>query len=213
MYFIGNISTDALVERTGTYSDPPPRDYVLDRVSESTGIPVTGLFAYYEHDKAKVTRAAKGNSFNLIWSGVYWEQYESPSFPSGIPSGWTPSVIASGINREIVAVDFAPEDAKRWLSVTSNKTQIVADNVDTAQVRFFVHNADTTPNTTLNAVQNIVIGTPTGPAEARITIANGSGVLNLKTTQYGYWKFPANLNKYPNLRLYSDVEVLALLNM
>lgn len=197
IYLIGHRTTEELVKQTANYTSAPPIKHILSNVSAEEGIPISGLHAYGVKDKATLDRIMARDSYDLVWRRVYDPQ-------------------TSGTYNEIVDVDFSPQDNKLWVGIESDVTEITADGVDSATITLTVYQSDgVTPKTNVNKSQNLPVDTPKGRAQAKVTVANGSGTLNLSTTEYGYWTIPGTdaATRYPNLRFKDPVEILALLDM
>lgn len=212
IYLIGNKSTEELVKQTASYSSAPPISQIMNAVSAETGIPVSGLHSYGVKDAASIDRLLANDSYELVWNDVYWE---TPGV-SGV-------IEASGYNREIVDVDFSTEDNKRqvvFIAVeptdeSTRKAEIVNDGIDTARILVQVYLPDMTAiDTSYNNELKIPFKDPDSRvAYAKVTVTNGTGYKDFKTTKYGSWTilnkhtFPDKNAKVHNGYIY-DIDVL-----
>lgn len=190
MYITGNISTEELVDKTGTYSSPPPKTAIVTRVSQETGINPTGLFCYYVTDRSVQDRVLANEDFNLIWEDVE---------------------IASGVyQHQITNLDFTPEESKNYLSFSVSQEDFDADGVDELRIDIQMKTPDLSGLVDYNGRLNISSVTPNGPAKIGFRFVGGKASKAISTTEAGAWKVPAS-QLVPGYRLENSVEFNSIL--
>lgn len=199
MFITGNIATEELVDRTGTYSSPPSENSIVTRVSAETGINATGLFCYYEADKTIQKRVLANDEFDLVWDDVYWETVDV----SGV-------VTASGYNHQIVSLDFSTEDSKNYLSFSVSEEDFDADGVDELRISVEIKNPNLSELVNYNGRINIPSLTPNGPAKIGFRFVGGKASKAISTTKAGGWKVPAS-RFVPGYRIANSVEFNSVL--
>lgn len=175
MFITGNISTEELVDKTGTYSRPPSKDAILNRVSEETGVDPTGLFCYRVNDKDIQDRILLNEDFDLIWENVE------------LGSG-------TGIYQyQITSLDFTPEDSKNYLYFSVSKEDFDADGTDEVRINVQMKTPDLSGVVDYNDKLNILSVTPNGQAKLGFRFFNGKASKAISTTKAGVWQVPASV--------------------
>lgn len=184
VYVIGNRSTEELVYKTGQYiTSPPSVSTILNHVSEDFDVPVSGLCSYGVKGPIE-DRLQSNDDFDLTWSEVYNPQ-------------------TSGSINTIVGLDFTPEDNKRIViffavdpeNEENLKQEIIGDGVDFSRVYVKAFLPDLSAiDASFNEELKIPFKDPDGRiAFSKVTLTNGVGYKDFKTTKYGIWYI---LSKY-----------------
>lgn len=199
MYIIGNRSNEEIIDRTGMYSVPPPASQIAKHFSKKTGIPVSGLYVYMETDKSVQKRILSGDSFNAVWDDIYWKQTDKNG-----------EIVASGYNRNIIDLDFTPEDTKNYLSFSASKKEFKADGQDELLIDVQIKNPKLSV-VDFNGTLNVDATTPMGPAKLSFNFTKGLASKSLTTTEAGDWEIPyGTLSEYRIENTIKSVSILWL---
>lgn len=193
MFIVGQISTEVLIKITGQYiSTPPSKTLIRKSVSDESGIEESDLFVYHVSDKSIQSRIINKDDFVIVWGDVPWETLDDDD-----------QVIDSGTNHEITSLDFSVEDNKRiviFFAVDPDneenlKQEIIGDGVDFSRVYVKAFLPDLSAiDTSYNEELKIPFKDPDGRvAFSKVTLTNGVGYKDFKTTKYGIWYI---LSKY-----------------
>lgn len=129
-------------------------------------------------DNEKAVSINDGAEFNLVWT-----------------------------DGELTDVDLSPELSKRILKISSTKSVILADNIDTTSIRFEIWKPNNSGiATNVNTTADLPIRTPEGVRTIRFNFVNGVCTKEFKTAKTGVWLFPA-IKRIENLRVEAVVSI------
>ena len=138
---------------------------------------VAGDYSYYEMQGTDEVRVRDGWEYILTWSA-----------------------------NEITAIDFSPEESKRWVKFSIDKTEISDDGVETVQITLELWKADLSSiETGITSSASLPVLTPTGEKWTKAGVVNGVKVKNFKTTRAGLWLFPSKAKRFGNFRVFNQV--------
>jgi len=144
---------------------------------------VAADYSYYQMTQNEVDRFQNGDDYVLTWAA-----------------------------KEITALDFTTEDAKRHIKIYADKSEIDDDGIDTAQITIEVWKADKSAiDTAVTATKKLIISAPTGIIPVKVTVTNGTVTRPFKTTKAGTWIFPADSQRVGNLNVLGnqlEIEVI-----
>lgn len=133
-----------------------------------------------------------------------------------IQKGWQYSIMWGG--GIISAVDFTNEISKPWVKLSSDKSFIANDGIDSTVITLEVWkpNLSGIATTIQRTDFRVTILTPDGEVYVRINIVNGVGIKTFKTTKPGPYIFPSNSDRYGTMRIFNqlriDVDEVSLLS-
>lgn len=110
---------------------------------------------------------------------------------------------------EITGVNFANETAKPWVKLSSDKSFIANDGIDSAIITLEVWkpNLSEIQTNVQRTAFRVPIITPDGDRFVRINITNGVGIATFKTTKSGRYLFPNNPKRYGTMRIFNQLEI------
>jgi len=115
---------------------------------------------------------------------------------------------------EVTAIDFSPEDSKRFVKIYSDVSEIDGDGIDEAQITLEVWKSDGSGiDTAVTATSKISVLTPNGKRWMKVSVVNGTVTKTFKTTIDGTWIFPADMKRFENVRVKGSrlkIEVIAI---
>lgn len=124
-----------------------------------------------------------------------------------ITDGWAYDL--TWANGEITGVSFTNETNKPWVKLSSSKSSIANDGVDSCTITLEVWKPNLSGIATAVQRSNfrVTITTPDGDRFVRINIVNGVGVATFKTTKAGPYTFPADSKRYGTMRIFNQLKV------
>jgi len=121
-----------------------------------------------------------------------------------IKDGWDYDIVWT--TNEITDIDFSPEENKRWVKFTADKTEIDDDGVDSVEIIMEIWDKDLTGiETGISTTSSVPILTPSGEKWTKASIVNGIRTKNFTTTKSGTWVFPSRSNRFKNVRVFNQI--------
>lgn len=141
---------------------------------------VASDYSYYEMQAGDADKVADGWAYTPVW--------------------------ASG---EIIGVDFTSETGKPWVKLSSTKSFIANDGVDSTVITLEVWkpNLSEIQTNVQRTAFRVSIVTPDGDRFVRINIVNGVGVATFKTTKAGTYIFPSDAKRYGTMRIFNQLKI------
>ena len=174
MYVVGNVDTQAIIYKSGTYGGSnPPDSVILNTISGTYGSGSYDILAI-DDDSNDAARLMANHDYSGIWS--------------------------SG---ELTAVDFSLEDDKRLLKFVAMNASgeisltFIADGSDYLNVYAYAFEPGTVGinmsglDTTFSGTLEVPVYDPYGVLTyADIPMVSGAGMKQFSTTTYGTWQIP-----------------------
>lgn len=164
MYLIFGKTTDQTIIERGRRSDDVDIDKLKQAVAANNSCTPAQVAVYQLPDGSNVTaRLRAGDEFVLVWTG-----------------------------NEITAVDFTVYDAKDRLRFNSDKSEILANGIETCKITVrLISASDADVSLNVSGIY-VPVQSPLGIVTKKIDIVAGLVRFDFGTTTPGLWHFPAN---------------------
>ncbi|HID93307.1 MAG TPA: hypothetical protein EYP60_04335 [bacterium (Candidatus Stahlbacteria)] len=186
MYIAGRISEHTVVEVSGFYTTGnPPIQIIQKNLVANLGGNPTDYYIFEIEDESSdmAQKVFDGQEFDAVWNGD-----------------------------AIVDLDFTPEESKRWLKVTANKTEVVKDGQDEVDMTIEILKPDgVTRDTDFNGRVRVNIGTPYTPMALRIGFKQGLATRKFKPEAFGRYRYPSTGKRFVSngdkFRVKNEIEI------